>query len=46
MRCECYKCRENNDGFCLCSNYITIDVNGQCDSMYIPVDKEDGDGNG
>ena len=43
MRCECYECRENEGGYCLCSSYVTITVNGECDSMYIPIPGKDGE---
>lgn len=42
MRCECYKCGENEDGYCACPSYVTITANGECDCMYIPTsEKED-----
>ena len=37
MRCECYQRRENDNGRYLCSNQATIIVNGERDSMYIPI---------
>lgn len=41
MRCNCLKCVHNIDGFCECSSYIEIDKNGECDSMWILIDRED-----
>lgn len=33
MRCEAESCRHNIDGYCECASYITIDKNGECDSL-------------
>ena len=36
MRCEVLKCRENENGYCMISNYVTITSAGECDSVDIP----------
>jgi hypothetical protein len=42
MRCRVVKCNENEDGCCMCSSYVEIDENGQCDHMWVRTeDKED-----
>lgn len=42
MRCRVLKCRENEDGCCMCSSYVEIDENGQCDCMRVrSEDKEE-----
>ena len=41
MRCRVYKCYENEDGCCMCSSYVEIDENGQCDRMYVPTESEE-----
>lgn len=33
MRCEVEGCVNNCDGYCSCSDYITINRDGECDSM-------------
>lgn len=35
MRCFCFKCYENEDGYCSCSSYVIIDENGECNMMDI-----------
>lgn len=45
MRCKCYKCERNDDGYCCDSSYVVIDENGECDLMFIksneePIDKD------
>lgn len=40
MRCRVLKCYENEDGCCMCSSYVEIDENGQCDRMYVPTESE------
>lgn len=37
MRCEVYGCINNEDGYCSCPSNITIDKNGECDSLYRPI---------
>lgn len=33
MRCEVDGCVNNSDGYCLCPSYVSINRNGECDSM-------------
>lgn len=37
MRCEVLKCRENENGYCMIDNYVTITADGECDSISIPM---------
>ena len=42
MRCEVKDCINNVNGYCDTENYITIQEDGSCDSMVVPLgDKED-----
>lgn len=43
MRCEVLKCRENEDGYCMASSYVTITANGECDMMDVPMTQESED---
>ena len=43
MRCEVLKCRENEDGYCMASNYVTITADGECDLMTILTTQENVD---
>ena len=44
MRCEVLKCRENENGYCMASSYVTITAKGECDMMDVPMTQEsDGD---
>lgn len=36
MRCEVDGCKNNEDGYCMVASYVTIDRNGECDSISIP----------
>lgn len=38
MRCDCFNCECNTDGYCDISPHITIDENGQCNEMLIRSD--------
>ena len=39
MRCDALKCQYNDGiGYCLHDSYVTVDVNGVCDSFYVPGD--------
>ena len=40
MRCRVYKLYENEGGYCMCSSYVEIDDNGQCDRTYVPTQSE------
>lgn len=33
MRCEVDGCKNNEDGYCMIASYVTIDRNGECDSI-------------
>lgn len=33
MRCEVDGCKNNEDGYCMVASYVTIDRNGECDSL-------------
>lgn len=33
MRCEVDGCKSNEDGYCMIASYVTIDRNGECDSI-------------
>lgn len=33
MRCEVDGCVNNDNGYCLCSSYVPINRDGECDSM-------------
>lgn len=33
MRCEVDGCKNNEDGYCMVASYVTIDRNGECDSI-------------
>ena len=35
MRCACKGCMYNENGYCVDSSYVSIDENGECDSMVI-----------
>ena len=35
MRCLVLNCKENNDGYCKCPDYVGIDADGECDQMWI-----------
>lgn len=35
MRCRCYKCHYNNDGYCREPDYVSINERGECDRMFI-----------
>ena len=37
MRCEVLKCRENENGYCMASSYVTITADGECDSIDVPT---------
>ena len=41
MRCNCFKCANNNVGYCGCYDSIEIDENGECGSLNIPFSIED-----
>ena len=41
MRCNCFKCANNDVGYCGCYDSIEIDENGECDSLNIPLSVED-----
>lgn len=36
MRCSAYSCINNVEGYCMSSDYVRIDENGQCEE-YEPV---------
>ena len=36
MRCNARNCRNNEDGYCTCENYIEISAEGTCDNYYVP----------
>jgi hypothetical protein len=38
MICRVYNCYENEDGCCMCSSYVEIDENGQCDHVWVPTE--------
>ncbi|MBO7696631.1 MAG: hypothetical protein J6T10_28725 [Methanobrevibacter sp.] len=37
MRCYCFKCYNNEDGYCSCSSYVAINENGKCTIMDIDI---------
>ena len=41
MRCNCFKCTNNDVGYCGCYDSIEIDENGECGSLNIPLNIED-----
>lgn len=43
MRCEALKCRENENGYCMVSSYVTITAEGECDMMDVPTTQESED---
>lgn len=40
MRCDCEICRNNEDGCCLCEDYVRLDENGVCIDMERDLEKE------
>lgn len=36
MRCKAYNCKENDNGYCSCDSYVTIDEEGCCEE-YLPI---------
>ena len=43
MRCSCYKCENNEDGYCGCVDTIEVDDNGMCMDMLIRYDRDEED---
>ena len=41
MRCNCFKCTNNDVGYCGCYDSIEIDENGECSSLNILLSSED-----
>lgn len=41
MRCNCTKCRENENGYCGAPSYVEIDEDGTCGLMLIPMEREE-----
>lgn len=41
MRCQCLRCRENEDGYCGCESYVCIGPDGTCDQMVIPFEEKE-----
>lgn len=42
MDCKVYKCENNNGyGYCECINYITLNENGCCESMFIREEEDE-----
>lgn len=42
MRCEVWTCIENDDGYCLSPEHVSIDENGECNLMVLfPPEKEE-----
>jgi hypothetical protein len=35
MRCYCYRCDYNDEGYCSQPDYVTIDYKGECDQLYV-----------
>ena len=40
MRCRCYKCDLNNDGYCSEASYVCICEDGTCERMFIRSKEE------
>ena len=40
MRCKCEKCHYNEDGYCREPDYVVVDNNGKCESLFIKQDPE------
>lgn len=40
MRCQCERCENNEDGYCLNASYVELDENGVCVDMYIKLENE------
>ena len=43
MRCEVYKCRNNDYGYCMCDSYVTIESDGTCSEIHLDVESNDED---
>lgn len=41
MRCQCERCENNEDGYCLNASYVELDENGVCTDMYIKLENEE-----
>lgn len=35
MRCDVWTCIENDDGYCLSPEHVSIDENGECNLMVL-----------